>query len=99
MVRPMSDSTTAPERVRTRFEDKAQQFDDLYEDERWLGRTLRPGRFRRRKRAVATVGRYANPRRTPPGGTAPGGGGRPGSRSRGAGPVRLFTGDSISPSR
>ena len=62
MVRPMSDSTTAPERVRTRFEDKAQQFDDLYEDERWLVRTLRPGLFRRRKLAVDTVAAYAAPR-------------------------------------
>ena len=58
----MSDSTTAPERVRTRFEDKAQQFDDLYEDERWLVRTLRPGLFRRRKLAVDTVAAYAAPR-------------------------------------
>jgi len=62
MVRPMSDSTTAPERVRTRFEDKAQQFDDLYEDERWLVRTLRPGLFRRRKLAVDTVAAYGAPR-------------------------------------
>jgi SAM-dependent methyltransferase len=58
----MSDSTTAPERVRTRFEDKAQQFDDLYEDERWLVRTLRPGLFRRRKLAVDTVAAYGTPR-------------------------------------
>ena len=62
MVRPMSDSTTAPERVRTRFEDKAQQFDDLYEDERWLVRTLRPGLFRRRKLAVDTISAYYAPR-------------------------------------
>jgi len=62
MVRPMHDSTAAPERVRTRFRDKAQQFDDLYEDERWLVRTLRPGLFRRRKLAVDTVAAYANPR-------------------------------------
>jgi SAM-dependent methyltransferase len=62
MVRPMNDSTAAPERVRTRFEDKAQQFDDLYEDERWLVRTLRPGLFRRRKLAIDTVAAYANPR-------------------------------------
>jgi SAM-dependent methyltransferase len=62
MVRPMNDSTAAPERVRTRFEDKARQFDDLYEDERWLVRTLRPGLFRRRKLAVDTVAAYANPR-------------------------------------
>jgi SAM-dependent methyltransferase len=58
----MSDSTTARERVRTRFEDKAQQFDDLYEDERWLVRTLRPGLFRRRKLAVDTVAAYDAPR-------------------------------------
>jgi SAM-dependent methyltransferase len=62
MVKPMSDSTTTPERVRTRFEDKAQQFDDLYEDERWLVKTLRPGLFRRRKLAVDTVAAYDAPR-------------------------------------
>lgn len=62
MVKPMHDSTAAPERVRTRFEDKAQQFDDLYEDERWLVRTLRPGLFRRRKLAVDTVRAYSTPR-------------------------------------
>ena len=62
MVRPMSDSTTAPERVRTRFEDKARQFDDLYQDERWLVRRLRPGLFRRRKLAVDTVAAYDAPR-------------------------------------
>jgi SAM-dependent methyltransferase len=62
MVRPMHDSTAAPERVRSRFEDKARQFDDLYEDERWLVRTLRPGLFRRRKLAVDSVAAYANPR-------------------------------------
>jgi SAM-dependent methyltransferase len=58
----MHDSATAPERVRTRFEDRAAQFDDLYEDERWLVRTLRPGLFRRRKLAVDTVRAYAAPR-------------------------------------
>jgi SAM-dependent methyltransferase len=62
MVRPMHDSTAAPERVRTRFQDKAQQFDDLYEDERRLVRTLRPGLFRRRKLAVDTVRAYSAPR-------------------------------------
>jgi SAM-dependent methyltransferase len=58
----MHDSTAAPERVRTRFEEKAQQFDDLYEDERWVVRTLRPGLFRRRQLAVETVKSYAAPR-------------------------------------
>ncbi|HTX07124.1 MAG TPA: methyltransferase [Solirubrobacteraceae bacterium] len=58
----MHDSTAAPERVRARFEEKAQQFDDLYEDERWLVRTLRPGLFRRRQLAVETVRSYTAPR-------------------------------------
>jgi SAM-dependent methyltransferase len=58
----MHDSTAAPERVRTRFEERAHQFDDLYEDERWLVRTLRPGLFRRRQLAVDTVRAYDAPR-------------------------------------
>jgi SAM-dependent methyltransferase len=58
----MHDAATAPERVRTRFEERAHQFDDLYEDERWLVRTLRPGLFRRRQLAVETVKAYASPR-------------------------------------
>jgi SAM-dependent methyltransferase len=62
MVRPMHDSTAAPERVRTRFEERAHQFDDLYEDERWLVRTLRPGLFRRRQLSVETVRAYDAPR-------------------------------------
>ena len=62
MVTRMHDSTAAPERVRTRFEERAEQFDDLYEDERWLVRTLRPGLFRRRQLAVETVKSYAAPR-------------------------------------
>src|SRR5438309_3783990 len=62
MVTPMHDSATAPERVRTRFEERAQQFDDLYEDERWLVRTLRPGLFRRRQLAVETISAYDVPR-------------------------------------
>jgi len=62
MVRRMQDSATAPERVRTRFEERAHQFDDLYEDERWLVRTLRPGLFRRRQLAVETVKSYASPK-------------------------------------
>jgi SAM-dependent methyltransferase len=58
----MHDSATAPERVRTRFEERAHQFDDLYEDERFLVRTLRPGLFRRRQLAVDTVRAYSKPR-------------------------------------
>jgi SAM-dependent methyltransferase len=58
----MHDSATAPERVRSRFEERAHQFDDLYEDERWLVRTLRPGLFRRRQLAVETVQAYQDPK-------------------------------------
>jgi SAM-dependent methyltransferase len=62
MVRLMHDSATAPERVRTRFREQAQTFDDLYEDERWRVRALRPGLFRRRTLAVDTVKTYDHPR-------------------------------------
>jgi SAM-dependent methyltransferase len=55
-------SATASQRVRNRFRDKAQQFDDLYEDERALARLLRPGLVRRRQLAVDTVGSYERPR-------------------------------------
>jgi SAM-dependent methyltransferase len=58
----MHNSTAAPERVRSRFREQAQTFDDLYEDERWLVRTLRPGLFRRRELAVDTVRSYSAPR-------------------------------------
>jgi SAM-dependent methyltransferase len=58
----MHDSTAAPERVRSRFREQARTFDDLYEDERWLARTLRPGLFRRRELAVETVRSYTAPR-------------------------------------
>jgi 2-polyprenyl-3-methyl-5-hydroxy-6-metoxy-1,4-benzoquinol methylase len=57
----MPDSLTAPQRVRRRFTAKAQQFDDLYEDERLLVRLLRPGLFRRRQLAVETVRSYTKP--------------------------------------
>lgn len=53
---------TAPERVRNRFRAKAQEFDDLYEDERLLVRLLRPGLFRRRELAVETVRAREAPR-------------------------------------
>jgi SAM-dependent methyltransferase len=58
----MPGSATAPQRVRNRFREKAQQFDDLYEDERPLVRLLRPGLFRRRQLAVDTVRAYKGPR-------------------------------------
>ena len=53
---------SAPERVRSRFRDKAQAFDDLYEDERPLVKLLRPGLLRRRQLAVDTVQSYRSPR-------------------------------------
>ncbi len=64
MVRrmPSSQATDAPARVRRRFQDKAQQFDDLYEDERPLVRLLRPGLLRRRNLAVETARAYETPR-------------------------------------
>src|SRR5438270_13713181 len=62
MVRLMPSSAAAPQRVRDRFRAKAQQFDDLYEDERVLVRLLRPGLFRRRQLAVETVAGYDEPR-------------------------------------
>src|ERR1700731_602674 len=61
MVTRMPASSTAPQRVRKRFTDRARQFDDLYEDERPLVRLLRPGLFRRRQLAVETVGAYSQP--------------------------------------
>jgi SAM-dependent methyltransferase len=51
----MPSSAEAPQRVRDRFRTRAEQFDDLYEDERLLVRLLRPGLFRRRELAVETV--------------------------------------------
>jgi SAM-dependent methyltransferase len=62
MVKPMPSSQAAPQRVRNRFRAKAQQFDDLYEDERVLVRLLRPGLFRRRQLAIETVAAYEEPR-------------------------------------
>jgi SAM-dependent methyltransferase len=62
MVRRMPGSAAAPQRVRNRFRTKAQQFDDLYEDERLLVRLLRPGLFRRRQLAVDAVRSYDAPR-------------------------------------
>jgi SAM-dependent methyltransferase len=58
----MPSSTAAPQRVRNRFREKAQQFDDLYEDERPLTRLFRPGLFRRRRLAADTVVAYGEPR-------------------------------------
>src|SRR5947209_16207062 len=61
MVRRMPGSAEAPQRVRNRFRTKAQEFDDLYEDERLLVRLLRPGLLRRRELAVQTVRSYSAP--------------------------------------
>ncbi len=57
----MRSSAEAPQRVRNRFRSKAEEFDDLYEDERFLVRLLRPGLFRRRELAVETVRSYTDP--------------------------------------
>jgi SAM-dependent methyltransferase len=57
----MPSSAATQQRVRNRFRNKAQQFDDLYEDERPLVRWLRPGLFRRRQLAVETVSGYRDP--------------------------------------
>ncbi len=62
MVRLMQASAPPPTRVRHRFRTKAEQFDDLYEDERPLVRLLRPGLLRRRELAVETVRSYGRPR-------------------------------------
>src|ERR1700744_6023263 len=62
MVRPMPSSAPAPQRVRKRFREKAEQFDDLYEDERPLVKLLRPGLFRRRPLAADPVASYQAPR-------------------------------------
>ncbi len=61
MVKLMPSSAPAPTRVRNRFRAKAEQFDDLYEDERPLVRLLRPGLLRRRQLAVDTVRSYGSP--------------------------------------
>ncbi|HEY6398301.1 MAG TPA: class I SAM-dependent methyltransferase [Solirubrobacteraceae bacterium] len=57
----MPDSA-APQQVRSRFRQKAQQFDDLYDDQRLTTRTLRAGLFRRRQLAIDTVRAYGQPR-------------------------------------
>jgi SAM-dependent methyltransferase len=57
----MPGSAEAPQRVRNRFRTKAQEFDDLYEDERPLARLLRPGLRRRRELAVDTARSYSEP--------------------------------------
>jgi SAM-dependent methyltransferase len=58
----MPTSAPASTRVRNRFRAKAEQFDDLYEDERPLVRLLRSGLLRRRELAVETVRSYRQPR-------------------------------------
>jgi SAM-dependent methyltransferase len=62
MVKLMPSSAPAQTRVRNRFRARAEQFDDLYEDERPLVRLLRPGLLRRRQLAVDTVRSYGSPR-------------------------------------
>jgi SAM-dependent methyltransferase len=57
----MTDSAQTAEQVRNRFRSHAQQFDDLYEDERPLVKLLRPGLFRRRQLVVETVAAMDQP--------------------------------------
>lgn len=58
----MHDSAQASKLVQEHFDEKAQAFDDLYEDERLLQRLLRPGLFRRRELALDAVRSYEAPR-------------------------------------
>jgi SAM-dependent methyltransferase len=58
----MPSSAPAPARVRNRFREKAQAFDELYEDERPLARWLRPGLFRRRQLAAEAIAARSSPR-------------------------------------
>jgi len=48
--------------VQRHFQKKAASFDDLYEDERFLQRLVRPGLFARRELARAVVASYDRPR-------------------------------------
>ncbi|HEX4106769.1 MAG TPA: class I SAM-dependent methyltransferase [Solirubrobacteraceae bacterium] len=57
----MPSSAPAAARVRSRFREKAEAFDDLYEDERPLARRLRPGLVRRRRLATATIAERSSP--------------------------------------
>jgi SAM-dependent methyltransferase len=61
MEMPTPSSPPASQRVRRRFSEQARRFDDLYEDERWDVRLLRPGLLRRRRLAVETVGACGQP--------------------------------------
>jgi|SRR5947208_2671467 len=61
MRTPTNESAAARERVRKHFEQKAVEFDDLYEDEHLLNRLFRPGLFRRRDFALAVARDYASP--------------------------------------
>lgn len=62
MRTPTTGSAAGREQVRKHFEDKAVEFDDLYEDERPLNRLFRPGLFLRRDFALAVARDYASPR-------------------------------------
>jgi SAM-dependent methyltransferase len=61
MQMPTPSSPQASQRVRRRFSEQARRFDDLYEDERWDVRLLRPGLLRRRRLAVETVAALPHP--------------------------------------
>ena len=57
----MQQSPPTAERVRDHFEADAKRFDALYNEDRLVQRTLRPGLYRRRELARAVVRSYDNP--------------------------------------
>jgi SAM-dependent methyltransferase len=58
----MATSTDSTGRVREHFRRKAFSFDQLYDEEHALQRTLRPGLFNRREFALEVVDQYDSPR-------------------------------------
>lgn len=58
MKTPTTESAASREQVKKHFEDKAVEFDDLYEDERLFNRHFRPGLFLRRDFALAVARDY-----------------------------------------
>lgn len=57
----MQQSPATSDRVRGHFEEQAGAFDALYNEDRLVQRTLRPGLHRRRDLALAVVRRYNEP--------------------------------------
>jgi SAM-dependent methyltransferase len=59
---PSTTTSSGARRVRDHFRRKAWSFDQLYDEEHVLQRTLRPGLFRRREFALDVVREYGSPR-------------------------------------